>query len=152
MEPVIISPFNIIGISLRTTNENNQAAQDIPMLWNKFYSEKFLEKIPNKVNENVFCIYTDYEKDFTKPYTVIIGCKVENLNSIPNGMIGEPFNGGKYKKFTTSKGPLSKVVISKWMEIWNYDMQRSYTTDFELYMEKSKNPEDAEVDIFISIK
>lgn len=152
MDPIIINPFSIIGIALRTTNENNQAAQDIPMLWNKFYAKNILEKIPSRVNKNVFCIYTDYEKDFTKPYTVIIGCKVENLTSVPTGMIGKSFSSGKYKKFTTAKGPLSKVVISKWIEIWNTEMQRSYTADFELYTEKSQNPEDAEVDIFISIK
>lgn len=34
-----IRPFNIIGISVRTTNENDQAAKDIPALWKRFISE-----------------------------------------------------------------------------------------------------------------
>ena len=147
-----ISAFNIIGITLRTTNENEQAAKDIPELWGKFFSENIIEKIPNKIDGNIYCIYTDYEKDFTKPYSVVIGCKVENLSSIPDGMIGQSFEGGKYKKLTTAKGKLSEVVIGKWMEIWNSDLQRSYTADFELYTEKSQNPEDAEVDIFIAVE
>ncbi len=146
-----INPFNILGITIRTTNENEQAAKDIPELWGKFFSENILEKIPNKIDANVYCIYTDYEKDFTKPYSVVLGCKVENLNSIPDGMIGKSFKGGNYKKFSTAKGKLSEVVIGKWMEIWNTDLQRSYTADFELYSEKSQNPEDAEVDIFIAV-
>ncbi len=146
-----INPFNIIGITIRTTNENEQAAKDIPELWGKFFSENILEKIPNKIDGNVYCIYTDYEKDFTKPYSVVIGCKVENLNHIPEGMTGISFEGGNYKKFTTAKGKLSEVVIGKWMEIWTSDLTRSYTADFELYTEKSQNPDDAEVDIFIAV-
>jgi predicted transcriptional regulator YdeE len=147
-----IESFNIIGIIARTTNENEHAVKDIPELWGKFFSEKILENIPNKIDGSVYCIYTDYEKDFTKPYSVVIGCKVENLNSVPDGMIGKSFEGGNYEMFTTAKGKLSEVVIGKWMEIWNTDLQRSYTADFELYTEKSQNPEDAEVDIFIAVK
>ncbi len=152
MEITTLDQFNIIGISLRTTNENNQAAKDIPQLWQKFYTENIIEKIPNKIDSNVYCIYTDYEKDFTKPYTVIIGCKVESLILIPEGMQGNTFSGGKYTKFTTAKGKLSEVVISKWIEIWNIDLQRSYTADFEIYSEKSLNPENAEVDIFVAVE
>jgi len=147
-----IKEFNIIGITFRTTNENEQAAKDILELWGKFFSENILDRIPNKIDGNVYCLYTDYEKDFTKPYNVVIGCKVENLNSIPDGMIGKSFKGGKYEKLTTKKGKLSEVVIAKWMEIWSSELQRSYTADFELYTEKSQNPEDAEVDVFIAVK
>ena len=41
-----IESFHIIGITIRTNNENEQAAKDIPELWGKFYSENILEKIP----------------------------------------------------------------------------------------------------------
>jgi predicted transcriptional regulator YdeE len=34
-----IQKFSVIGISVRTTNENGQAGQDIPALWQKFMSE-----------------------------------------------------------------------------------------------------------------
>ena len=38
------------------------------------------------------------------------------------------------------------------MKIWNSDLDRSFTSDFEIYGEKAQNPETAEVDIFIAIK
>ena len=41
--------FNVIGISMRTTNEEGQSGKDIPALWNKFFSEAVGEKIPNKI-------------------------------------------------------------------------------------------------------
>jgi len=86
-----IEPFNIIGISVRTTNENGQAVKDIPALWNRFMSEGIANKIPNKTSESIYCIYTEYEKDHTKPYTTIIGCRVDQVENIPAGMVGETF-------------------------------------------------------------
>lgn len=40
MDKVKIEPFKVIGISVRTTNENNQATKDIADLWDKFMNEK----------------------------------------------------------------------------------------------------------------
>ena len=152
MSKVKIEPFMIIGISVRTTNENNQAAKDIPELWDKFMSGNVLEAIPNKIDNTVYSIYTDYESDHTKPYTTILGCKVLNLNSIPDGMIGKSFDGGNYVKFST-KGDLMKgLIINKWMEIWNMDLDRAFTADFEVFGEKAQNPTDAEIDILIALK
>ena len=57
-----ISPFYIIGVTKRTTNENDQGAQGIPELWNHFLSNQIIDKIPNKVDLAVYSMYTDYEK------------------------------------------------------------------------------------------
>ena len=48
MENIKIEAFNVIGIAVKTTNENGQAGKDIPALWEKFISEGILDKIPNK--------------------------------------------------------------------------------------------------------
>ena len=144
--------FSVIGISVRTTNENGQAMQDIPALWNKFISEGIAAKIPNKIDNTVYCIYTDYEKDYTKPYTTILGCKVETLNNIPNEMVGKTIDGAGYKKFVTKGNILQGIVYNEWTKIWNSDLDRAYTADFEVYGEKAQNPENAEVDIFVAVK
>jgi len=147
-----IKQFKIVGISVRTTNENNQAMSDIPALWNKFLSENLIEKIPNKLTSEIYCVYTEYEKDHTKPYTTLLGCKVENLNEIPEGMIGKEFEAGKYQKFTAKGDTTKGVVVQEWLKIWNSDLERTYTADFEIYGEKAQNPENAEVDIYVAIK
>ena len=140
----------IIGISIRTTNENNQAAKDIGDLWSKFMSENILGAIPNKIDSTVYSIYTDYESDHTKPYTTILGCKVSNLQSIPNGMIGKSFDGGNYVKLS-AKGDLMKgLIVNKWTEIWSMDLDRVFTADFEIFGEKAQNPNDAEIDFLIA--
>jgi predicted transcriptional regulator YdeE len=151
MNNVKIEPFKVIGIAVRTTNENEQAAKDIPVLWEKFMQENVLENIPNKIDTVVFCIYKDFLNDHTKPYTTLLGCKVENLDHIPEGMIGKSFEGGDYIRFT-AKGNLAEgLVINEWFKIWNMDLGRTFTADFEMYGEKAQNPSDAEVDILIAV-
>jgi len=149
---MIIQKFNVIGISVRTTNENGQSGRDIPALWSQFMSEEIQSKIPNKVSEDLFCIYTDYEKDHTKPYTTILGCKVESLDVVPENMIGKTIESANYKELI-AKGNLSEgIVFNKWLEIWNSDLDRSFTADFEVYGDKTQNPEKAEVAIYIALQ
>ena len=140
----------IIGISVRTTNENNQAAKDIGDLWGRFMSQNILGEIPNKIDSTIYSLYTDYESDHTKPYTTILGCKVSNLHSIPDGMIGKSFDGGNYVKLS-AKGDLMKgLIVNKWTEIWNMNLDRAFTADFEVFGEKAQNPNDAEIDFLIA--
>lgn len=152
MNTTAVQPFYIIGIAIRTTNENNEAAADIPHLWGKFMSENIIARIPNKIDDTIYSIYTDYESDYTKPYTTLLGCKVSSLDNIPDGFTGKSFSGGQYTTFT-AKGKMSDgIVIQEWMKIWNTDIPRAYTADFEVYGEKAQNPDNAEIDIFIAIK
>lgn len=147
-----IQQFSVIGISVRTTNENGQAGQDIPALWNKFMSEGIAEKISDKIDNSIYCIYTEYEKDHTKPYTTILGCKVENLDAIPNGMVGKTFDEANYTKHIAKGNILQGMVFGEWTKIWNSNLDRAFTADFEVYGEKAQNPENAEVDIFVAVK
>jgi predicted DNA-binding transcriptional regulator YafY len=152
METVKIDPFQIIGISVRTTNENGQAATDIANLWSKFMAEGVLDRIPNKVDQTVYSLYTDYEGDHTQPYTTVLGCRVESLDTIPEGMVGKSFGGGKYVK-TTAKGDLTNgLVVNQWSKIWAAALDRRYTADFEAFGAKAQNPKDAEVDFFVAVK
>ncbi len=147
-----IDTFNIIGIQVRTSNENGQAAKDISELWHRFMSEGFLDKIENKVDNTIYCVYTEYESDYTKPYTTVLGCKVDSVDSIPEGMVVETIQSGEYKKFVAKGNLMEGVLYKKWSDIFNTDLDRVYKTDFEVYTEKAKNPADAEVDIFVGVK
>ncbi|MFZ1422472.1 MAG: hypothetical protein WAS55_01495 [Saprospiraceae bacterium] len=49
MDKVRIEPFMLIGISVRTTNEKNQATIDIVALWGKFMNEYVLNAIQTKL-------------------------------------------------------------------------------------------------------
>lgn len=148
-----LDSFKVVGISVRTTNENGQAGKDISFLWNKFFEENISAKIPTKISDEIYSVYTHYEKDHTKPYTTILGYKVKDSEPIPEDLVAIAINSSNYKVFT-AKGKLSEgIVFKEWQNIWNInnDLNRSFTSDFEIYGAKSQNPENAEVDIYISI-
>ncbi|OPC03343.1 transcriptional regulator [Elizabethkingia ursingii] len=147
-----LDTFYVIGIAVRTTNENQQAAQDIPVLWHKFMTEGIMDQIPNKADHATYCIYTDYEKDYTKPYTTILGCKVDNLDTIPEGMVGKIIETSDYSKQTTKGNLTEGIVYNEWLKIWDTGLDRSYTADFEIYGEKAQDRENAEVDIYVAVK
>lgn len=147
-----LETFNVIGISVRTTNENGQAGQDIPALWNNFMTNGIAERIDNKIDNSIYCIYTEYEKDQTKPYTAILGCKVSDLQTIPNGMVGKTFKEATYTKIIAKGNILQGMVFNEWTKIWNSNLDRTFTADFEVYGDKAQNPENAEVNIFVAIK
>jgi predicted transcriptional regulator YdeE len=151
METEKLEKFYVIGISVRTTNENGKAGIDIPELWNKFMSENLIEKIPNKIDNTIYCIYTEYEKDYTKPYTTILGCKVSSIENIPNEMVAKTFENENYRKFVAKGNILQGMVFGEWTKIWNTEIDRKYSADFEVYGEKAQNPENAEVDIYVSL-
>lgn len=148
-----ITGFKIIGISIETTNENGKAAEDLGHLWGRFFAENIIEKIPGKVNNEIYSIYTDYESDFKGKYTSIIGLKVNSIEDIPNGLIGREFKRENFIKYL-AKGEMPNAVVEVWKEIWSKDneLKRSYTYDFEVYNEKSQDGENSEVEIYVATK
>jgi predicted transcriptional regulator YdeE len=151
MLTVKIEPFEIIGISTRTTNENGQATKEIAELWGRFMSENIISKIPNKVENVVYSLYTDYKGDHTQPYTAILGCKVEKLDAIPNGMVGKSFDGGNYVKTTTKGDLMQGLIVNHWSKLFDMELNRTFVADFEIYGEKAQNPSDAEVDFYVGV-
>lgn len=145
--------MKIIGISARTKNEFGKPNLEIMSLWNTFMSENVMEKIPNKLNHDIYSIYTDYQTDFKGEYTVILGLAVESLDEIPNGMIGRQFDEENFKIFE-AKGSMPEAVIQTWVDIWKNDstLNRKYSYDYEVYNEKSRNGDDSIVNIHIAIK
>ncbi|MEO8211302.1 MAG: GyrI-like domain-containing protein [bacterium] len=143
-----LDEIKVIGIQARTIN--NTAHIDIAQLWQKFYSENIKDKIPNKINDDILSLYTEYESDYTKPYTVIIGCKVKDFSKIPEGMVSKIIPASKYAVFTAI-GKMPDKIVETWQNIWKSNLERTYTGDFEIYSEKYNLPE-PEVDICIAIK
>lgn len=150
MKQVDIQLFNIIGITVKTSNSDfEKLNHDMSSLWGRFILDDIINQIPNKLSNDIYCVYTDYEGDFTKPYTALLGCKVTTLDSLPNGLIGKTFNGGIYNK-TLVKGDLTKgIVFDAWQEIWKSNFKRSYIADFEIYASSSSDIHNSEVEIFV---
>ncbi len=121
-------------------------------MWNTFLTQNLAAQIPNTVDDTVYCVYTDYDGDHTQPYTVLLGCRVVHTDDVPSGMTVKSIAGGTYQRFS-AKGNLAEgIVIRTWYDIWNSHLDRAYTADFEVFGEKARNPEDAQVEIYIAVQ
>jgi predicted transcriptional regulator YdeE len=143
--------FQVIGIEMTTSNEKSM--EDIPVLWEKFYTRDIKKNIPNKLDNNILAIYTNYEGNYTMPYTYLLGCVVSSLSDIPEGMIGKSISSAKYEIFT-AKGKMPDKIVEAWQYIWGpeIDAKRSYVTDFEVYGDKYNDLENSEVEVYIGVK
>jgi predicted transcriptional regulator YdeE len=150
MTTTILGAFHIIGIFVKTSNVNNKSLKDIGDLFGRFISQNISEKIPDKINGDIYCVYTDYETDYNGPYTTIIGCKVSSLKEIPIGLIGKTIPESKYQVYT-STGKLSESLAKTWEGIWNTELDRRNSADFDIYGEKARDFENAEVDTYVAI-
>ena len=122
----------VVGIKCRTSNAPEDGPQDIPRLWGQFYSESVINQIPNKISHEVIALYCDYEGDYTQPYSLVIGCPVSSLDNIPKGMACKIIPAGSYAVFR-AVGEHPASLIETWGNIWQTDLKRTYTGDYEFY-------------------
>lgn len=142
--------IQIMGIEVRTTFVNNQQREDINALWQRMFAEGVLQKTPNKRSDIVFNLYCDYEDRMNGAVTVMVGCEVESLENIPEGLTGRAFEASD-EAHVKVKGKLPEVVYKAWEEVEaNGEIKRSYIADYDLYDLGKLNPENCEVNICFS--
>ena len=154
-----VKEFSIIGIEARTNNAREMSGNGIiGKQWSRFYQERLLEKIPNKIDSTVYAVYTDYSSDRNGDYAFVIGAKVRDTSQIPSGMVAKKIPQGKYAVFTTAKGAGAKVVPETWQRVWDLEDKaqlgghRAYKADFEAYNQPSQDPQNSQVDIYVGLQ
>jgi len=162
MTPRIVNQeaFQVVGISA-STNNAKEAGPDaiIGKLWQQFLSQGLLNSIPDRVGQSIIAVYTDYVTDANGQYTFVLGARIRPLPDpvVPEGMVVKTVPAGKYAVFTSPRGPVAKVVVETWKQIWAYypsavNGQRAYCADFEVYDQRAADPNDAQVEIYVGVK
>src|SRR5580704_9944846 len=142
-EPV----FFVSGIEVRTINANGQSQKDIGGLWTKFMTENIADKIPGKLSNDIYCIYTDYETDHAGWYTTVIGCRVSEAVDT-RGWFTALVPKGSYRVYKP-EGKFPECVANTWMQIWEDGAGRNYLADYDLYKAGAKNFEETETEIYV---
>lgn len=138
-----------IGLELRTNNE--ECSLTMPAHKDRFFKENISSKIPNRINRDILALYTDYEGNYTMPYSWILGYEVSSLDEIPDGLVGKIIPESKYAVFTT-QGKFPQGLIAAWQEVWKSGLSRLYTSDFEVYRTDFDPERNPEVKIYIAIE
>ena len=152
--------IKLLGITARTSNaaEMNPATAKIGPIMQQYMQNGIAQGTPNRKKPGTtFCVYTDYESDFTGAYTYFIGEEVTAFDNLPESLERHIIPAQIYKKFTTEPGPMPDVVIKAWQEIWQMPTEklggkRSYRSDFEMYDERAADYHKAVLAIYIGIE
>ena len=135
----------IVGVSTVTSNQDVDMGKKIGELWTELYQGGVNCKIKNKVNEYAVGLYSDYTKD--GQYTITAGNEVSIVEN--EELITKTIPAGRYAKFSVIDH-MEKAVADAWVQIWQMDLDRSYTGDFEEYL--NSNFENCNIDIYIALK
>jgi predicted transcriptional regulator YdeE len=134
----------VVGVSIATSNEDSEMSEKISKLWTDLYQGGIHEKIKNKQNDHAIGLYSDYSAD---GYLVTAGNEVSKSEN--SGLTTKTIPAGKYAKFSVH-GDMVQAVAEAWQTIWGMDLDRSFTGDFEEYL--NNDWENADIDIFIALK
>ncbi|CAG9713209.1 MULTISPECIES: GyrI-like domain-containing protein [Clostridium] len=148
-EIVNLKEKKVAGLNIRTNNNDPNMNKNIGELWNKFFKEGIFTAIENKINDKTIGLYSDYESDYNGDYDMSVGCEISNDEKIPTGTILKIIPAGNYAKFVV-KGQMQKAVYEFWQKLWQMNLERAYTCDFEEYI--NTDIDNAEIHIYISLK
>ena len=139
------------GIGVRTNNQNGKSIGDIGGVWQRFFTDGEYAKIENKVNNKTIGLYTDYDGDYTCDYYFLAGSEVKEKSNDMENRVCKVIPGGKYAKFVII-GDVQKSVGEAWQEIWNMDLDRKYTCDFEEYQNNTEDMQRQEIHVYVAIR
>ena len=127
MEKIGKEAIHLVGIALKkkTINANGQSSIDCGSLWLEFENRNMAGHIPNRVGDEVYAVYYDYDGDHTKPFSYFIGCRVENNTQRPEGLDELFIPEATYQRLET-KGKMPDCVAEAWRQIWLSDSDRPY--------------------------
>lgn len=160
MNPKVVErdAFTVIGISVRTNNAKEMTADGvIGKQWGRLFQDGLLEKIPNKADQSIVAVYTDYASDHNGDYTFLLGARVQSDSDVPAGMVVKKIPAGKFAVFTSEKGPAQRVVPDTWRKINSLPKNavggdRVYQADYEIYDERAADPANMVVDVYVGIR
>ncbi|HZY40021.1 MAG TPA: effector binding domain-containing protein [Mucilaginibacter sp.] len=150
-ETIELPAFNVAGITVRTINQNGQSKKDMMALWARFMANNMVQQIDNRVSDDIYCFYTDYESDHLGYYTALLGRKVKSPANAAVNFTLLTVPPQKYRVYSLD-GEIPGNVLSAWQEIWDSDANRAYTVDFDLYTANAKSFEETEAKIYLAVR
>ncbi len=148
-ELIQLQEKKVVGIQIRTSNDDANMGSQIGKTWEKFFTEGLFYKIPNKKNEKSIGLYTNYENGVKGQYDVVVCCEVEDPTNFYDPLTTATIKAGQYAKFIV-RGHAQKAVAEFWTKLWSMDLDRKFSSDFEEY-QGGDDMENAEIHIYISL-
>ncbi len=155
-----VPSFKLVGMTARTKtmNELNPLTAKIGPLFQQYVMGQMFEKInARKKPGTTYCVYTQYESDYTGEYTYFIGEEVTHFEGVSDPFETLTIPEQYCMVFTTGPGVMPQVCLQAWQHIWaltpaQLQGGRAYVADFEVYDARAKNPLEATLDIYVGVR
>ena len=122
---------HIIGVKITTTNENNQAQEDLAQLWKNFYDQANAELQTVKKEPYTYVVYTNYQWDFQQGnYDCYLGVASE---SSLTGFASCDIKLEKYQIFDFPYYSPQDTFQARKTIRSNQSLKRAYLADLEIY-------------------
>lgn len=129
-EELQLPPRRFAGLAARVSNNDPYV---IPAHWDRFRQDETVARITGKVTGSLVSIYTDYESDYTGPYTLVLGYEVAPDAEVPAGLRIVETPPQKYAVIL-AQGEMPAAVQQAWQWVWASALDRAYTVDFDEYL------------------
>ena len=148
--------FTIAGRSVRTNNAREVTPEaQIGKLWQQLFTENFLARIPNRLDDHVIALYTDYENGKDGMYTYLLGAKVSSRKNLAAEFAARQVASGQYAMFTDQGGLPPQMTVNLWKRIWSLEkpgvLERAYKTDYEDHYGPADDISKSHIDIYIGL-
>lgn len=155
-----LNELKLVGITMRTSNslESDPETAKIGQTIESYFANNLSQKISNRTKPGTtYCAYTEYESDEHGDYTYFIGEEVSSFDQIDPSFTKLTIPPSDYSKFECGPGQMPEICIDAWKNIWkmqdiDFGGKRTYITDFELYDERSADPKNTILDIYVGIR
>ena len=149
-EIVTLEEKIIAGLTARTGNSDPNCPAIIGGLWQKFMEENIVSNIKKISSPYTIGLYSDYD---SQTYDVTVGMTISldgTSDAKTAGLSVKTIPAGKYAKFAIN-GNVVTAVQDAWNKIWQMPLERSYTADFEEYL-NHKEDNTADINIYVALK
>jgi predicted transcriptional regulator YdeE len=154
---VVEQPFYVAGFLARTNNAAEASGESkIGPLWQRFMQENLAAQIPNRADMAFTAVYSNYASDENGAYDYLLGARVTSVDHLPTGMSWRKIELGTYAVILTDRGQMPSVLQAAWDRIWHMSPgelggKRAFVSDYEIYDQRTRNPQNAQVEIHIGL-
>jgi predicted transcriptional regulator YdeE len=154
----LADPIVVAGFQIRTTNARELSGEgQIRALWQRFFLENLATQIPNRTNDSLYAVYSNYQSDENGEYDYLLGAPVTGIDHLPAGMTYAAIATGEYAIITTEKGSIIEVMQQAWRAIWAMTAEeiggkRAFLTDYEIYDHRAADPTSAQIEIRLGLE
>ncbi len=145
------SAFNVVGISMETTYNNDQYLGDMTALWEAFYKEDISSAIRGIQDEKVYVVYSDFDKPKKGSFKVTMGFKTKSTKNLYKGLTGVNIPKTKFAAFFIPSKPETQVP-AMWEKIYRSNLKKADNFDVEVYDLDKKTYEPTKAQILVGIK